>query len=127
MPYYNREKYHCLYCSESFNYDEDAVHHEHYYCPKSPYVNEAWNESILNPQNRHCATCEKSASFLSKYGDYDEGPATIDCPQRLNWENRRSFPCPAYARCRHVPAAGIGGGTREFPEIAQRYCRSFGL
>lgn len=101
------------------------MHHEKHYCTKSPHVEDAWRDSGLNPENRCCATCANSESFLTKYGCYEEGPSVSECPQRLDGESDRVFPCSAYARCRHIPA--VNYDTREFTEIALRYYRSFGL
>ena len=126
MPYYSRERYFCSYCHEVFTFEEDAMHHEKHYCTERPHVDEAWNESGLNPINKRCATCQKSASFLTRYGQYEEEPAGFDCPQRLWWESARTFPCLAYVRCVDVPAAERFD-TRDFTELALRYLRSFGL
>ena len=125
MPYYKRERYFCSYCHEIFIFEEDATHHEQHYCVKSPFVEEMWSDSSLNPHNLCCATCVRSASFLTKYGCYEESATTPDCPQRLMSESDRTFPCPSYVRCLSVPAAQFD--TREFTEIALRYLRSFGL
>lgn len=125
MPYYRMGYHYCSYCREIFSHEEDASHHEKHYCAKSPYVEDAWDESHLNPANKRCATCEHSSSFLSIYGEYEADFAGYDCPQRLEYESRRKFPCPAYVRC--VSIADVDFDTREFTEIARRYYRSFGL
>ena len=115
----------CNYCTARFRYGEDALHHERYFCEQSPLVDEHWNESPLNPNNKHCATCSHSASFLSEYGCYEVDAAGFDCPQRLISEDKRKFPCSAYVRCTHIP--DVHYDTREFTIEARRYYRSFGL
>ena len=79
----------------------------------------------MNPDNKRCATCTHSSSFVSASGWYEAEAAGHGCPQRLVYEDRRIFPCPAYVRC--ISIVGIEYDISNFPEIELRYYRSFSL
>jgi hypothetical protein len=80
---------------------------------------------MLNPTNRHCATCKLSLSFLDSRCLYCPSESVPPCPQRLIKEIDRIFPCTEYER-------GYMGGNMRFviPACNDRiynYLKSLGV